>query len=112
MDCSAETWSTGYGLSYLPTLETSSTGVFFSWLMGDGLVFGLDITRVWDFVFFYFCVSLRMCVSCVCDAEAGSLRSRKLYFLDVIFLNINKAFPYRKKLGYKLSEAKKIVLRV
>jgi hypothetical protein len=32
-----------------------------------------------------------------CDAEAGSQRSRKLYYLDVTFLNINKAFPYQKK---------------
>jgi hypothetical protein len=33
-----------------------------------------------------------------CDAEVGRWCSEKLYYLNVTFLNINKAFPYKKKL--------------
>jgi hypothetical protein len=32
-----------------------------------------------------------------CDAEVGRWCSGKLYYLNVTFLNINKAFPYPKK---------------
>jgi hypothetical protein len=42
-------------------------------LMCDGLVFGLDTTRVWDL----FYVSIRLCVSC--DAKVGRWCSGKLY---------------------------------
>jgi hypothetical protein len=51
MDYSAEAWSAGYGLSFMPTFGTSSTGVFFPRLMGGGLVFGLISARVWEFLF-------------------------------------------------------------
>jgi hypothetical protein len=72
MNCSAEVWRVGYGLSYLPAIGASTTGVFFSKLMGDGLVFRLDTTRVWDLLYFF-----TLCVSY--DAEVGRWCSKKLY---------------------------------
>jgi hypothetical protein len=53
--------------------------------MSGGLVFGLETTRVWDLFYVY----LRLCVSC--DAEVGRWCSEKLYYLNVTFLNSNKA---------------------
>jgi hypothetical protein len=61
--------------------------------MGDGLVFGLISSSVWVFFFlfrfFFYCVHHGM--------QKPGVASKKLYYLDVIYLNINKAFPYLKK---------------
>jgi hypothetical protein len=64
--------------------------------MGGGLVFGLISARVWEFLFLLsFFLFFWPCASW--DAEVGSGHSKKLYYLDVTYLNINKAFPYKKK---------------
>jgi hypothetical protein len=34
---------------------------------------------------------------CIMECRSREWHSRKLYYLDVTYLNINKAFPYLKK---------------
>jgi hypothetical protein len=98
MDCSAKVWSAEYSLSYLPALGTSCTGVFFPSSLvtvysSDWIQLEREILLSFNYVF--------LLLGCMChayDAEARSRHSKKLYYLNVTFLNINKAFPYEKKL--------------
>jgi hypothetical protein len=66
--------------------------------MGDGLVFGLISSSVWVF-FFLFRFFLAVCIM---ECRSREWHSRKLYYLDVTYLNINKAFPYLKKMLFLL----------
>jgi hypothetical protein len=91
MDCSTEAWHAGYSLSYVTAFGASTTGMFFpgSWVTVKSEDW---IQLECGFVLIFRC--LRLSVSCY--AEAGSSCSRKLYYLDVTFMNINKTFPFKK----------------
>jgi hypothetical protein len=102
MDCSAKAWSAEYSLSYLPALGTSCTGVFFPGSLvtvysSDWIQLEREILLSFNYVFLLLGWMCR-----ACDAEARSQHSKKLYYLNVTFLNINKAFPYEKSYQIRL----------